>query len=97
MVDAFQAVKDVSDPRLSTIVFNDGGRIGELRAGGDLGTRRYEKYMQWFSDHWPTEADWPKGVRRPKRRSVELDPRIDRLRGQFRKPDAAVEPARATA
>ena len=37
--DAYAARRDIGDARLSTLIFNDGKRIGTLRAGGDIGVK----------------------------------------------------------
>ena len=33
--------------------------------GRDIQVRRLEKAMQWFSDHWPENAVWPREIHRP--------------------------------
>lgn len=65
LVDAYRLAHKVSDARVSTLVFNDGGRIAMLRDGKDIGTRRLERAIQWFSDNWPADAVWPTEVQRP--------------------------------
>jgi hypothetical protein len=27
--------------------------------------RKYDEIIQWFSDHWPADLEWPQGVLRP--------------------------------
>jgi hypothetical protein len=27
--------------------------------------RKYDGVLQWFSDNWPADADWPAGILRP--------------------------------
>ena len=27
--------------------------------------RKYDEIIQWFSDHWPADLEWPTGVLRP--------------------------------
>jgi hypothetical protein len=62
----FCAARGLSTARVSTLVFNEGGKLGEIIAGRvDLTTRRYERAMAWFSDNWPEGAVWPEGVARP--------------------------------
>jgi hypothetical protein len=29
--------------------------------------RKYDEIIQWFSDHWPADLEWPKAVVRPVR------------------------------
>jgi hypothetical protein len=65
LVDEYRRVREVSDARVSTLVFNDGSRIAQLRDGRDIGTRRLDRAIQWFSDHWPEGADWPAVIVRP--------------------------------
>ncbi|MEH2513461.1 uncharacterized protein YigA (DUF484 family) [Nitrobacteraceae bacterium AZCC 1564] len=31
--------------------------------------RKYDEIIQWFSDHWPADLDWPAAVVRPKKPS----------------------------
>lgn len=45
-------------------LFQDTNKLDAIIAGKDLYLGRYERAMQWFSDHWP-EIDWPVGVPRP--------------------------------
>jgi hypothetical protein len=65
VVDAFAAKRELSDSRISTMVFGDGKIIGRLRGTGDLTTRRYEMALVWFSENWPEGAVWPDGVGQP--------------------------------
>ncbi|KAB7782133.1 hypothetical protein [Methylorubrum populi] len=50
---------------MSTMMFNDGKRIGLLRKGGDIGSRSLVVAFQWLSDRWPEGAVWPDDVPRP--------------------------------
>lgn len=50
---------------ISTKLFNGGGRLAAIAAGGDLNTRNFENAMCWFSENWPSDLEWPNGVRRP--------------------------------
>jgi hypothetical protein len=65
LLETYAAAIGRSDRRVSTVVFNRGGRIDSLRAGADLTTRQAERAMQWFSANWPAGVDWPEGVPRP--------------------------------
>ncbi len=55
----------LSEARVSTIVFNRGARLAELRGGSDLATGSWEKAMAWFSANWPAGSPWPEGIERP--------------------------------
>lgn len=53
---------------LSTVSWRALGDTKKLTAivdGKDIQVRRYERTMQWFSDHWPTNAEWPAEIERP--------------------------------
>lgn len=63
--DAFCASTGIAEATLSSRVFNDGKRLAAVRAGKDIGARRVERAMRWFSENWPEGADWPLPVARP--------------------------------
>ena len=66
VIDAHQAVSGLSDKRLSDRAFKDSKRIGEIRhKGAGITLFRYERILQWFSDHWPEGAVWPSQIERP--------------------------------
>lgn len=65
VADVYRSVRGISISRLSTLLFNDGKRLGGIAVGGDLQTRSYERAMRWLSDNWPAGAEWPDGVARP--------------------------------
>lgn len=65
LIDIYRAAREVSDARVSTLVFNDGSRIAELRSGRDIGTRRLERAVLWFAENWPAGIEWPDGIERP--------------------------------
>ncbi len=57
----------LSQARVSTLVFNHGGRIARIRAGRDFTIGSYVRALRWFSHHWPEELPWPAGIERPPR------------------------------
>lgn len=65
VIDHFCAGRGVSEARASTLIFNGGGRIKQLRKGRDIGVLTCETSLQWLSDHWPEAAVWPATVPRP--------------------------------
>lgn len=65
IADLYAASAGIGRKRLSTIVFNRGAKLDSIADGGDLATGTFEKAMQWFSDHWPKNLDWPDEVTRP--------------------------------
>lgn len=62
---AYAAAARLSEARLSTLLFNDGKKLGQLSAGRDLTVGSLERAMLWLADHWPEGLPWPDGVRRP--------------------------------
>lgn len=58
--------RGLSVARVSTLVFNDGSKLGDLMSGrSDLVTRRLERALLWFSANWPADLDWPASIDRP--------------------------------
>ena len=52
-----------------------GDIYARLLAGRDITGRRAERIMQWLSDHWPADLEWPVDIPRPA-------PRADDVRGE---------------
>lgn len=50
---------------VSSRVFDDGKKLDAIAAGADLYSGRLNRAIQWFSDNWPADLDWPEGVMRP--------------------------------
>lgn len=66
IVDAYMKATGRKETTVSTTVFNDGKKLTSLRDGtADIGTRRYNSALTWFSENWPDGAVWPEGVSRP--------------------------------
>lgn len=65
LVERYCAAASIAEATLSTKLFNDGKRLSIIRDGGDLGTRHFERSVQWFSDNWPASAEWPSEIERP--------------------------------
>ena len=65
VADAYAAACAVPETTVSKRALNDSSRLSELRTGScDIGVKRAERTLQWFSDHWP-DAPWPGDVPRP--------------------------------
>jgi len=71
VIDAYAAATDASDKTISSRVFDDGKKLAALRDGKDISVRRANLALQWFSDNWPDDAEWPRGIVRPFRRILE--------------------------
>ena len=65
VADRFGELTNRQRGRVSDMVFRRGGKLQAIADGAELGVRRYERAMGWFSDNWPAGAEWPEGVHRP--------------------------------
>jgi hypothetical protein len=65
--DAFNKATGFGDHRNSRLILFAGHRIGDIRAGGDIGGRILKEAMQRLSDNWPRDKShlWPRNVPRP--------------------------------
>ncbi len=62
---AYADARQLSESRVSTLVFGEGTRLKHLREGGDMGARRVARGLRWLSENWPDSATWPVGIARP--------------------------------
>ena len=76
IANSFCSARRLSLPRVSTLIFNDGKRLGSIQRGGDLQTASFERAMVWFSANWPEGAAWPSDVPRPAPTLVESAPEV---------------------
>ncbi len=58
----------------------DSRLVHRLGRGGSLSQRVFANILQWFSDHWPLDLDWPADIPRPD--PVEDSPYIKALAEQ---------------
>jgi hypothetical protein len=66
VADAYIAASNRKETTVSTSVFNDGKKLTALRSGTvDIGVRRFNVALEWFSANWPEGAKWPDDVARP--------------------------------
>lgn len=66
VADVFADARGIGRKRVSTLVFNRGSKIDDIVSGGaDINTRNFERAMEWFSENWPSGAEWPPAVERP--------------------------------
>jgi len=67
LVERFCAATGKSESRVASLIGGTGVFYRRLRAGGDCSATVYQRALQWFSDHWPAETEWPEGIDRPMR------------------------------
>lgn len=63
--DAYCAAVELAPATVSARLLGRGGRIAELREGGDMGSRTIHALLVKFSQSWPEGATWPADVERP--------------------------------
>ena len=62
----YAAHQGLSLSTVSTYVTKDGKIFGRLERGEATCTlRRADQILQWFSDNWPVDLEWPAGIERP--------------------------------
>lgn len=73
VAEAYKQARGLSTARVSALVFGDGTKLSHiLGRDADLTTSRFERSMQWFSDHWPEDVEWPAGIPRPNPTAAEV-------------------------
>ena len=65
LIDSYCSATGLSEARVSTLVLGGGARAGQIRHGSDIGARRLDRAIEWFSTNWPAGVAWPEGVARP--------------------------------
>lgn len=64
--DEYARITQRSRARVSTLVFNQGGRLDDFASGRKSPTlRTLQSAMLWFSRNWPEGCSWPDGIARP--------------------------------
>lgn len=66
---AFAEGRGVKLSTVSSLALGDGKKLAAIEAGADITTRRLASALQFFSDNWPEDRDWPVDVPRPPRLS----------------------------
>lgn len=65
LIEAGAAHRGISTSTMSRLCSGSGDMHLRLERGADITTRRAEKIIQWFSDHWENEHSWPWNIPRP--------------------------------
>lgn len=66
LADRYAAHLGRSRSTVSTYAANDGKYFTRLEDGGNCTIRRANLLLQWFSDRWPDDLEWPAAIDRPK-------------------------------
>ena len=65
LIEAAASARGVTVNTMSRHCSGSGDLYSRLRAGADITSRRAERILQWFADHWPADLAWPSDVPRP--------------------------------
>ncbi|MCT4576849.1 hypothetical protein [Donghicola sp.] len=57
--------RELSLSTVSVYAANDGKFFNRLQEGGSCTFRTAARLMNWFSENWPSDLDWPEGIERP--------------------------------
>ena len=86
LIEAYSSATGKSEATVANYARQGSRFFQSLRQGARVWPETGELVVQWFSDHWPADADWPDGIIRP-----EPDPAADAPRRPGRR--ASVEAA----
>jgi hypothetical protein len=73
VANALATAQDRTLGSVSKEFLGESKKLPNLMAGADINTRRLEATMQRFSDEWPSNVPWPKGVHRPRRTPASVE------------------------
>ena len=66
LAEAYGRFKGVRLWRVGHLAAGRGAFFVDLRSGRrQCQTGTYERVVQWFSDHWPEDLEWPSDISRP--------------------------------
>ena len=65
LVDRYGASRGLTASTIGKMCASDGRFFSRLREGKTFTVRNYDDLIQWFSDNWPSDAQWPEEVGRP--------------------------------
>ena len=65
LAEAFCTHRGVTLSTVSTWAVNDGKRLTHLKMGGGCTVKTFQRLVQFFSDNWPADLEWPRAISRP--------------------------------
>ena len=63
--ERYAAFRQLSLARIGVLSAKDGKFFSRLKAGKTCTLRTARNVDQWFSDHWPSDLEWPADIHRP--------------------------------
>lgn len=65
LADRFEAACGVTPATAAKRALNDNTFFARIEGGAGFSVRTADRLLQWFSDNWPADAQWPEGLDRP--------------------------------
>lgn len=66
LAEAFGASRQLNESTIGKLCASDGRFFARLRDGKTFTVKKYDELVVWFSRHWPSDAEWPTRIHRPK-------------------------------
>ena len=70
LVHSYGVAVGLTPRTVSTYAAGSGDFCDRLERGHDITTRRAARVVQWLSDRWPADLDWPADIPRPAPRAA---------------------------
>jgi hypothetical protein len=61
----FEAATSQTRATAAKRALNDNTFFARIEGGAGFNITTFDKVVLWFSQNWPEQAEWPKGVERP--------------------------------
>ena len=65
LAETYAAHRGLALSTVSTYAATDGKFFPELKKGAGCTLRRAARVLDWFSDNWPADLEWPHDIPRP--------------------------------
>lgn len=65
LADDYRRHSNLADATISNKIVRHARLIKRLRAGDGCTLATAMRAGQWFSDNWPADLEWPRGIPRP--------------------------------
>ncbi|MCQ8240557.1 hypothetical protein [Rhizosaccharibacter radicis] len=65
LAERFAAARKLSEARIANLAGRDGRFFTRMREGKGCKVDTMLSTIQFFSNHWPTDAVWPAEIKRP--------------------------------
>lgn len=65
LLDIYLAISPISESTIANKAAGQAHFFRRMRAGASVTVDRAQRILQWFSDHWPLDLEWPLEIPRP--------------------------------